>query len=140
MDGTRKRDQGYSRELHTLKEDLPDEGERQLRDQLESSKFKTSGKRTLVKDVIQLVERSKHFRSKFTEHELVFKSAYHSKWNIRLAVYTQGIKNIRELLISLEQSWHIVHTEYENRTDSPNASKYGERGKPCEQNEREWEK
>ena len=79
------------------------------------NRWKTYPSRVLI----QLVESSKHLRPKFRENELMLKLAYHFNCDIRLAVYTQGIKTIEELLILLTQSEHMFHTEYERKTNSP---------------------
>ena len=50
-------------------------------------------------------------RPTFTQHELVLKLAHHFHSDIRLAIYSQGIKTIEELSVLLAQLEHIVHND-----------------------------
>ena len=54
--------------------------------------------------IIQQVERAKHFTPAFGEIDIVTKLAYHFNHNIRVAVFTQGIRTVDELLILVSQS------------------------------------
>ena len=60
--------------------------QRQIRDQLEYGKYQHNGRLTLEEYVIQLVERSKHLRPTFTQHELVFKLAHHFHRDIKMCI------------------------------------------------------
>ena len=48
---------------------------------------------------------------------MVLKLAHHFHRDIRLAIYTQGIKTVEDLIILLMQSEHVFHTEYRNKTN-----------------------
>ena len=44
--------------------------------------------------IIQQVERAKHLTPAFSEIDIVTKLAYHVNHNIRVAVFTQGIRTV----------------------------------------------
>ena len=74
------------------------------------------------------MERSKYLRptfAPFTQHELVLKLAHHFHRDIRLAIYTQGIKTVEDLLILLTQSEHMFHTDYRNKTNFQDERRFG---------------
>lgn len=100
--------------------------QRQVRDQLEYGKYQHNGRFTLEEKVIQIVERSKHLRPTFTQHELVLKLAHHFQRDIRLGIYRQGIKTVEDLLILLTQSEHMFHTDYRNKTNVQDERRYAE--------------
>ena len=88
-----------------------------MRGQLEYGKYQHNGRLILEDYVIQLVERSKHLRLTFTQHELVLKLQHHFYRDSRFASYTQGSKTIEYLLIFLAQSEHIVNSSHTNRPE-----------------------
>ena len=63
------------------------------------------------------MERSKNLRPTFSQHELVLQLEHHFHRDIRLAIYSQGIKTIEELLILLAQSEHIVNDWHTSRSE-----------------------
>ena len=89
--------------------------QREVRDQLEYGRYYVNSKCSMEDYIIQLVERCKHLRPSFTEHELVLKLSYHFDRHIRLAVYNQGVKTIEGLLILVTQSSQFVNKQYERR-------------------------
>ena len=78
-------------------------------------------------------------RPSFTEHELVLKLSYHFDRHIRLAVYTQGVKTIEELLILVMQSSQFVNKQYERRETLPQQQQYSTHN-PIQQKSTQFEK
>ena len=78
--------------------------QRLLRNELEYGRFERKMGVTAENYIIQQVERAKHLTPAFSEIDIVTKLAYHFNHNIRVAVFTQGIRTVDELLILVSQS------------------------------------
>jgi uncharacterized protein YukE len=78
--------------------------QRQLRDQLEYGKFTKDERMSPESYVIQHVERAKHLKPVFSEAEIVLKLAYHFNRHLRIAIFTQGIQTVDDLLLLVSQS------------------------------------
>ena len=78
--------------------------QRLLRNELEYGRYDRKLGITPENYIIQQVERAKHLTPVFAEIDIVTKLAYHFNHNIRVAVFTQGIRTVDELLILVSQS------------------------------------
>ena len=78
--------------------------QRLLHNELEYGRFDRKLGITAENYLIQQVERAKHLTPAFSEIDIVTKLAYHFNHNIRVAVFTQGIRTVDELLILVSQS------------------------------------
>lgn len=111
--------------------------QRRVRDQLEYGRYPIGGKLSMDEYVIQQVERSKHLKPQFTEHELVWKLSYHFSREIRTAVYIQGIKTVDELLILVSQSENLYRPEKSYNVNVANKQTENEREKGGGSNQQE---
>ena len=68
--------------------------QRLLRNELEYGRFDRKLGITAENYIIQQVERAKHLTPAFSEIDIVTKLAYHFNHNIRVAVFTQGIRTV----------------------------------------------
>ena len=69
---------------------------RLLRNELEYGRFERKMDITAENYIIQQVERAKHLTPAMSEIDIVTKLAYHFNYNIRVAVFTQGIRTVDE--------------------------------------------
>lgn len=53
----------------------------------------------MEKYIIKQVEKCKHLIPALSEYEIVLKLVYHFNKNFGLAIYTQGIKEIEDMLV-----------------------------------------
>ena len=83
-----------------------DEIQRKVRVQLEFGKY-TPGKGSKEKYLIQLVAKAKHLEPVVAEAEIVSKLAHHFNRGIQVAVITQGIKTLEDLLLLIAK-WENV--------------------------------
>lgn len=82
--------------------------QRLVRDQLEYGRYPTGGRLNMEQYAIQQTEQCKHLRPPFSEQELVMKLSYHFGREIRLAIYTQGVSTLENLLVLLSQSERLL--------------------------------
>ena len=67
----------------------------------------TPGKGSKEKYLIQLVAKAKHLEPEISEAEIVNKLAHHFNRGIQVAVITQGIKTLEDLLLLITK-WENV--------------------------------